>query len=74
MKVKDLVGLLEKLDGDLKVVCYLEKDNDVKLFCVESASMEFAELSRSSSRAPIVKFTGDTEGRKIALIELTDDF
>ncbi|HBN8595375.1 hypothetical protein ACM76B_00640 [Pseudomonas aeruginosa] len=74
MKVKDLICLLEKLDGDLEAVCYLEKGSDVKLFSVESASMEFAELSRNSSRTPVVKFTGDTEGRKVALIELTDDF
>lgn len=75
MKVKDLIDRLSKLDPQLDLyVVHDDIDHGPKVFYVDGVDTHHVETSRSGNGMPQVKFVTSPEGRKMAFIDVVDQF
>lgn len=75
MKVKDLIDRLSKLDPQLDLyVVHDDIDHGPKVFYVDGVDTNHVETSRSGDGMPQVKFVTPPEGRKMAFIDVVDQF
>jgi hypothetical protein len=79
MKVKELIAQLEKLDPESLVVCYSEDEKlssfrgPVTIFEINDVSQTKAEMMRTKSGVPGLKFEDNERSTKLAIIDLTSD-
>ena len=75
MKVKALIDRLSKLDPPLDLyVVHDDIDRGRKVFYVDGVDTHHVETSRSVDGLPQVKFVTPSEGRKMAFIDVVDQF
>jgi hypothetical protein len=78
MKVKELISQLEKLDGNLEVLCYSENNihDDVvsAFYMIEDVSVAEGEKKRDLNGRPGIKFGKSGDSVKCALISIESDF
>lgn len=75
MRVKDLIDKLSNLDPMLDVyVIHDDIDHEPKVFYVDGVDTHHVETSRSDDGMPQVKFVTPSEGRKMAFIDVVDQF
>lgn len=80
MKVKELIEKLQKLDGDLDIICSTEdesllaKNHSFRLLEIGTIEVLEAEKVRTEDRLPSLKFGQSSSSQKHAIIEVTGDF
>lgn len=80
MKVKELIEKLQKLDGNLDIICstedeiFLAKNHSFRLLEITSVEVSEAEKVRTEDRLPSLKFGQSSSSQKHAILEVTGDF
>jgi hypothetical protein len=79
MKVKDLIAMLGRFDGDLDVILYCEDTQLLqpgfafRLFDVEDANVQHAELTRPDEVTPYLRFGESSRSRPRVILSITSD-
>ena len=80
MKVKDLIEELQKLDGDMDVLCYTEDEDFLakgqlfRLLEIEDVDTVHGENARDADGVPTLKLGRSPKSELIATLNVSGDF